>query len=173
MFNTLKDKWLVEEFLLLRSETAFNKLYKRHSTMLYKVALQIANGEEVIAEDLIQNTWLKAIQKLGEFRWESSLRTWLIGILIYTGKEYLRKYKNFDPIDDIHKPTSQEKPLSSSIDLDNAISKLPAGYRIVLILHDIEGYKHEEIGEILGIKSGTSKSQLSHARKMMKNYLEN
>jgi RNA polymerase sigma-70 factor, ECF subfamily len=173
MLENLKDKWLVEQFLLFRSESAFNKLYKRHSQILYRVALQVANGETQIAEDLVQNTWLKAIQKLLEFRWESSLRTWLIGILIYTGKEYLRNFKSFEMVDEGNQKLAQEKSIANQIDLENALSKLPSGYRVVLVLHDIEGYKHTEISEILGIHEGTSKSQLFHARKMMKNYLNN
>jgi len=140
---------------------------------MYAIALQITAGNKLQAEDILQTTWLKAIQKLVEFRWESTLRTWLISILIISGKEINRKSKSHL---DIELTVENATPLIKTIDkidLDNALAKLPPGYKVVFVLHDIEGYKHEEIGSLLGIHAGTSKSQLFNARKILRNYLMN
>lgn len=163
----------MEQFLLFRSEAAFNRLYKNHSGVLYKMALQISDGDTDTAADLVQNTWLKAIQKLEQFRWESSLRTWLIGILIFSGKEYMRKAERLNRLPQADGETFYYTRYNTELDLERALQELPNGYRVILVLHDLEGYKHEEIGKMLGINPGTSKSQLFNARKMMRSLLNN
>lgn len=173
MLENISDRWLVEQFLLFENEQAFSRLYDRHSKSMYAIAMQITDGNRLQAEDIMQTTWLKAIQKLIDFRWESSLRTWLISILILSGKEINRKSKSYL---DIELTIENAAPLIKTIDkidLENALAQLPPGYKVVFELHDIEGYKHEEIGALLGIHAGTSKSQLFNARKMLRNYLMN
>jgi len=173
VLENFSDRWLVEQFLFFKNEKAFSRLYDRHCKSMYAIALQITDGNKLQAEDIIQTTWLKAIQKLNDFRWESSLRTWLISILIITGKEINRKIKSHT---DIELTVENAAPLTKTIDnidLEKAMALLPPGYKVVFVLHDIEGYKHEEIGTLLGIHAGTSKSQLFNARKMLRNYLMN
>lgn len=173
MLENLSDRWLVEQYLLFKSEGSFSKLYDKHTSVLFKIAMQITDGNTANAEEIVQNTWLKAIPKLNQFRWESTLRTWLISILIYAGKEYFRKSISYWDYDQVPDPVAAPQRSAEKIDLEKAISELPPGYKVVFVLHDIEGYKHEEIGNLLGIHAGTSKSQLSNARKMLKNYLMN
>ena len=173
MFDQLKDRWIVEQFLLFRSDKTFSKLYDRHSEALFRMAMQVTEGNKEQSEDLVQTTWMKAVQKLAGFRWESSLRTWLLSILIFSSKEYFRKFREFKQWDAGKDQRSSFVPLQDGFDLEKAIKNLPPGYKMVLILHDVEGYKHHEISRLLGINEGTSKSQLFHARKMVRNYLSN
>jgi RNA polymerase sigma-70 factor (ECF subfamily) len=134
--------------------------------------VRIVGGVGWDAEDVIQTTWIRAIENLHRFRWESSLRTWLTGIAINCARETLRKRKrtqNFELIDEVAQTTVPRINREiNRIDLERAISELPDGYREVLLLHDVEGYTHEEIGGLLGIELGTSKSQLSRARKAVR-----
>lgn len=173
MLGNLTDRLLVEQFLIFRNEGAFSRLYDRHSPVLYRIGMQITDGHKQNAEEIVQITWMKAVQKLAEFRWESALRTWLISILVYTSKEHFRRTKMTQQIDLAENKTSSMLIALDKLDLDKALSELPPGYKVIFVLHDIEGYKHEEIGQLLGINEGTSKSQLFNARKMLRNYLMN
>ena len=167
--STLRDKDLVGTFLRRRDEASFGELYRMHSAGLYSLALRLSGWSESNAEDVLQEMWIRAICRLQDFRWESSLRTWLIGILIRCCKEKIRSAEPIAefPIDSI---VLRSSPTDWNIDLERSIASLPTGYRSVLILHDIEGYTHEEIGKLLGVEPGTSKSQLSNARKMIRNH---
>lgn len=171
MLNHLKDRWLVGQFLLFRSESAFNQIYQAHASSLFKIALQFSGGDSFAAEELVQETWIRAVQKLDSFRWESAFRTWLVGILIFCGKEYLRKSRRYELLNEQLSEYHLEKEIVQQMDIESALDKLPMGYKTVLVLHDIEGYKHEEISKLLGIQQGTSKSQLFHARRMIRNHL--
>jgi len=167
--STAQDKELVGTFLRRRDEASFRELYGIHSAGLYPLALRLSGWSESNAEDVLQEMWIRAIRGLPEFRWESSFRTWLTGILIRCCKEKMRSAEPIAefPIDTI---VLRSSPTDWNIDLERAIATLPTGYRSVLILHDIEGYTHEEIGKLLGVEPGTSKSQLSNARKMIRNH---
>jgi RNA polymerase sigma-70 factor (ECF subfamily) len=169
--NHLEDKILVKGFLLSGSETLFRQLYRKHTLSVYRLALQLTNKDVAGTEDIIQEAWVRAVTKLAEFKWNSSFKTWLSGIVINCCREYLRKNKSGTiPYSDIEEEPFY-KPANDKIDLRNALAMLPLGYREVLLLHDMEGYKHEEIGQLLGISEGTSKSQLFHARKAIQKLL--
>lgn len=163
------DKKLVEEFLRSRNEASFRQLYRAHCGLLYRLAMNLCRYNEFRAGDLMQETWLRAVQQLPRFEWQCRLSTWLCGILINCNKELTRKEsRSFtDELTDIHPVTE----IKSSVDINKALQKLPDGYREVILLHDLEGYKHHEIGGILGISAGTSKSQLYHARKAIRELL--
>jgi RNA polymerase sigma-70 factor, ECF subfamily len=165
----MEDKIFVKGFLLTRSESLFRHLYRKHSIVMYRLALQLTNKDLVGAEDIVQETWLRAIESLQSFKWNSTLRTWLCGILINCAREHLRK-KGSSIINVIH-PSFESPQGEWKIDLQNALWQLPLGYREVLLLHDLQGYKHHEIASMLGISEGTSKSQLFHARKAMQKFL--
>lgn len=163
----MDDKQLVNQFLKNRSEGAFNALYKDKTPHLFQMALRLTAYDQPLAEDLIQEMWCLAIRKLEQFEWRSELKTWLTGILINLARDKRKKDEREEVGQTILKgevPTSIEQSIFTSYDLENAIKELPAGYRQVIILHDIEGYKHKEIAELLDINEGTSKSQLHHAR---------
>ncbi len=162
------DRLLVANFLGRREEFAFREIYRRHAPSLNRMILRFVGGGNGDAEDVVQNTWIRAIENLETFRWESSLRTWLMGIAVNCSRELLKRRKRdmmHDSVDSLELPApARIRHEISRIDLERAVDRLPTGYREVLILHDVEGYTHEEIGDFLGIQSGTSKSQLSRAR---------
>ena len=174
-FARLADKAIVEIFLLTRDETMFRLLYRRHADVLWRLAMRLAGGDRVVAADVTQDAWLRAIERLPQFRWQSSLRTWLCGFVVMRVKEHWRvemnlhhRFESLDAAGDFMEPlvVSAEK-----IDLESALPLLPPGFRAIFTLHDLEGWKHEEIAKLLGITVGTSKSQLSRAREALRKML--
>lgn len=159
-------------------EAAFRALYRRHTPRLWPLVLRMLGGSasRAEAEDAVQETWIRAVQALDAFRWESAFSTWLTGIGLNCARELLRKRKRRNEtstdgrLDFLHDGTHPEP--GRRLDLEQAISALPDGYRAVLVLHDLEGYTHPEIGERLGIAPGTSRSQLHHARRTVRQLLE-
>jgi RNA polymerase sigma-70 factor (ECF subfamily) len=130
------------------------------------LALRLNAGDVAGAEDVVHDAWIRAVERLSGFRWESAFSTWLSGFVINTIRDRSRKdARELRGIEEEH-PSTDISLLKAAdrIDLQRAIAQLPAGFRQVLILHDIEGYTHEEIAELLGIMPGTSKSQLARAR---------
>ena len=167
------DRRLVKIFLLRKSEKVFRELYRRHSGALYRVAWRLLGGVRQDAEDVVQETWIRAVEGLPRFRWGSSLRTWLVGITINRSRELMRARSRSPAGDEVQDTVAEQaRPSPDRIDLELAIARLPSGSREVLILHEIEGYTHEEIGRLLGIDEGTSKSQLHHARRALRGWLE-
>jgi RNA polymerase sigma-70 factor (ECF subfamily) len=139
---------------------------------MYLLALRLLGRSGRHAEDVVQETWVRAASALGGFAWRSNLRTWLLGIAVNCCREVLRAASREvagteTPAAD---PASPPRQGPEKIDLERAIRELPDGYREVLILHDVEGLTHEEIGNRLGIDVGTSKSQLSRARRALRAY---
>jgi RNA polymerase sigma-70 factor, ECF subfamily len=116
----------------------------------------------------VQDTWLRATARLADFRGEASLRTWLAGFTINCCRE---RWRRRDPAALAEEPAPPIAPESQRLELERAITSLPDGYREVFVLHDLEGYTHEEIGERLGIVPGTSKSQLAKARRALREAL--
>jgi RNA polymerase sigma-70 factor (ECF subfamily) len=152
-----------------RDEVAFQSLYRRHAPALYAFALRLMGGNASEADDVMQDAWLRAVRSLGAFGWRSSLRTWLSTIVLNCCRERWReRVSDEPPAEDI---PALAGDLHLSVDLEAAVAALPPGYRAVLVLHDIEGYTHDEIGDRLGIEAGTSKSQLFHARRAVRAFL--
>ncbi len=131
------------------------------------MAIRLMGARDNHVDDVVQETWMRATRRLSDFRWDCLFSTWVAGILINCCRERCSReipIANIDVVpDNFTLPTTV-----SRIDLERALFSLPAGYRSVLVLHDIEGYTHEEIAELLGIDQGTSKSQLSRARRAMR-----
>lgn len=128
------------------------------------MGLRSARGDEEEAREIVQETWVRAVEGLEGFRWESSLRTWLVSVALNVGRERARRAGRETPVGDVEMPTGVGRSTVEPIDLGRAIDALPDGYREVLVLHDLEGFTHEEIGGLLGVAAGTSKSQLHRAR---------
>lgn len=166
------DRELVASLLDGGDERAFRELYQRYTPRLYRIVIGILDGQEQEAEDVVQETWLRAATALKTFRWGSSLSTWLAAIAINRAREVLRgsrRWQGFGPMEDVAvAPLS----LAERIDLERAVSRLPEGYRSIYELFDVQGYSHEEIAQHLGIAPGTSKSQLFHARRSLRAFLE-
>jgi len=171
------DRDLVRMFLGSRDEAAFRALYRAHTPPLYRIARRLLRGNGQDAEELVQTTWIRATGGLHRFRWGSSLRTWLTGILINCSRERLRDHAAAPDAGDGGLELRGEAAARPGfaperLDLERAIASLPDGYREVLVLHDIEGYSHREISGLLGIDEGTSKSQLSRARNAVRHRLD-
>lgn len=144
-------------------------LYDAHVDRVYRLAYRLA-GDDVLAQDFTQETFIRAFGKLDSFRGESAFSTWLHTITTTVVLNGLRKVKRFrqreTDIDDAYTigVTRRESEPDLKARLTQAIDALPDGYRTVFLMHDVEGYTHEEIGAALGVETGTSKAQLSRAR---------
>jgi RNA polymerase sigma-70 factor (ECF subfamily) len=159
------DRRSVERFLRDRTDSAFLPIYRAHAPALYAVALRLAGGSAQEAEDAVQEAWLRAVAALPRFEWRSALRTWLCGFVVNCCRELARR----------HTPDSSSVPdglvagiSPETLELERAIHALPLGSREVFVLHDVHGYTHDEIASMLSIESGTSKSQLHHARRALR-----
>ena len=156
---------------------AFAQLYSMHKRRIYSLCLRMV-GNVAEAEDLTQEAFLQLHRKIATFRGDSAFSTWLHRLAINVVLMHLRK-KGLSVIslDEAMEPTPEEGPgrsfgapdlsLTGSIDrlaLERAIADLPAGYRLIFVLHDIEGYEHNEIAAMLDCSIGNSKSQLHKAR---------
>jgi len=164
------DRALAEQ-VLAGDEGAFRDLYRRHTPRLHQLALRLLGGAEADAEDVVQDTWIKAVEKLDTFRWESAFGTWLHAIAVNVAHEMMRRRGRRQETDlpEHLEPAAAAPPERLEVmDLERAIAALPDGYRAVLVLHDVEGFTHEEIAEQLGIAAGTTKSQLFWARRAIR-----
>jgi len=162
------DQALVTAILTLRDEAAFRTLFRRHSPSLYALARRLMGGSTADADDAVQETWIRACRRFASFRWDSALKTWLAAILVNRCRE-LRRHV----VANRESPPSCEPKVAPAdddlrVDLERAIADLPDGYRNVLVLHDVEGYTHEDIARLLDIDAGTSKSQLWRARRALR-----
>lgn len=161
----------MEEDLIRRAQEgdpeAIGRLYEAHSARVYTVVRRLA-GEDALAEDWAQEAWLRVFRALPGFRGEARFATWLHRIAVNTALHGQRGRKRrlariaemSEPPDG---PAREDRPLLR-MQLQRAIDALPDGMRRVLVLHDVEGYTHTEIGAMLGVSPGTCKSQLFKAR---------
>jgi RNA polymerase sigma-70 factor (ECF subfamily) len=150
-------------------KSAFLRLYEEHAGHIYAVCLRMLADTEA-AKEAAQEAAVQIWLKLGDFRGESPFSAWIHRIAINTVLDHLRSEKRrharveFSNDADFGEDDAPQK----YIDLEDAIASLPPQSRTVLILHDIEGYRHEEIGTMIGIASGTSKAHLHRARMLLK-----
>lgn len=152
---------------------AERELYDRHVDRVYRLAFRMA-GDDVLARDFTQDTFVRAFEKLREFRGDSALRTWLHAIatsVVLNGLKKVRRIRarelQADELPDVAVSRREAEP-DLKLRLARAIDALPPGYRMVFVMHDVEGYTHEEIGTALGIQPGTSKAQLFRARERLR-----
>ncbi|MDH3270446.1 MAG: sigma-70 family RNA polymerase sigma factor [Gemmatimonadota bacterium] len=150
---------------------AIRALYDRYAPRVYAVVRRIA-GDDDLAQDYAQEAWIRAIRALPSFRGDSRFSTWLHRIAVNAALQALRKAetrrKREGPAPDEVPIAPKHRDALLQQRLEDALDGLPQGMRQVLILHDVEGYTHEEIGDVLGVTAGTSKSQLSKARAKMR-----
>ena len=164
------DLALVERFLRGRGEEAFRALYRAHTAALYALALRLTGGDRGEAEDLVQESWVRALTALQTFRAQSALRSWLCGVLINVRRGRMRADWRIVDTPDVE-AVADAIDGDDAIDLERAIAALPDGARDVYVLHDVHGYTHREIADLLGIVEGTSKSQLNRARYLLRSSL--
>ena len=164
-------------------EEAFAALFEAHKRRVYSLCLRMT-GNTAEAEDLTQEAFLQLYRKISTFRGESAFSTWLHRLAVNVVLMHLRK-KGLQQISLDETDTSQDEPvkrdygsddrrLTGSVDrigLQKAIADLPPGYRAVFVLHDVEGYEHNEIAEIMKCSVGNSKSQLHKARMKLRERL--
>ncbi len=153
---------------------AVRALYDRYAPRVFAVVRRIA-GDDDLAQDYAQEAWIRAIRALPTFRGDASLSTWLHRIAVNSALQSVRKAKTrrkreVAAPDEIAVAPRMGDPLLKR-KLEESMDLLPDGMRKVLVLHDVEGYTHEEIGAALGVTAGTSKSQLFKARAKMRRML--
>lgn len=152
---------------------AFERLYRRHVNRIHTLVRRML-GEEV--EDVTQDVLIRAWQKLGTFRGESAFGTWLhrlaVNVILNHRQSRGRFRQRFleAPEEGLEAPARPTAP-AVQLDFEAAIARLPDGARQIFVLHDVEGYRHEEIAGMLGITAGTSKSQLHYARMALRKHL--
>ena len=154
---------------------AFQRLYRRHVERIHGALCRLAGYDHARAEDLTQDAFIRAWQKLPGFRHESAFGTWLYRLAVNVALMDIRA-RGADPVsmlDDEHLPDTGETPFCAAEreELERAIGQLPPRARAVLVLHDIEGWRHEDIGSELGMAVGTSKAQLHRARGLLRKVL--
>lgn len=165
------DRTLVEQITSRGDERAFRQLYRRHSPALYATAVRMSSSDAEAA-DAVHDAWIRAVEHLSDFAWRGSLRAWLTGIVVNVVRESWRARRREEPCDpDDVADRSPTTDVLFAIDLDNAVARLAPRYREVFVLHDVDGFTHEEIARMLGVDSGTSKSQLSRARRQLRRML--
>jgi RNA polymerase sigma-70 factor (ECF subfamily) len=154
---------------------AFERLYRRHVGRVHGAILRLVGMDRSRAEELTQEAFVRAWQKLASFRHESAFSTWLHRLGVNTALMDLRGRREEDATDDamLERIAGGEVPFCSAerADLERAVSALPPRARAVLVLHDVEGWKHEEIAAELGMAVGSSKAQLHRARGLLRRAL--
>lgn len=171
----LDDPELVALFLARRTETVFRELYRRHTALIYRTSVRLLAGRAGLAssaaEDATQECWLRAVRGLPGFKWQSRLSTWLVGIAIRTCAEIARSSAEVLDLENFRDEAgalgAEDLPLEA-LDIERLLQQVAPGYRAVVILHDLEGFTHEEIAQALQIEPGTAKSQLSRARRALR-----
>jgi RNA polymerase sigma-70 factor, ECF subfamily len=158
---------------------SFETIYRRHYRRVYNLCLRMLNDVSE-AEDLTQEVFIQLYRKIKSFRGDSAFSTWLYRLTVNQVLMHFRKkqVKNEKTTEDGEMPPQIINQESTSnvnqidkIAIEKAIKQLPRGYRTVFVLHDIEGFEHEEIAKMLGLSVGTSKSQLHKARLKLRNLL--
>jgi RNA polymerase sigma factor (sigma-70 family) len=173
--------WVDEDSSLVRAAAAgdvpaFEALYRRHVGKVHGVIWRLAGGVQARADELVQEAFLRAWQRLGGFRHESRFSTWLHRLAVNTALMELRSARSrpeatgVEMDEDLLPATSNSADLR--LDLEKAVLSLPPRARAVLVLHDIEGWEHQEIAAQLDIATGTSKAQLHRARNLLRRQLE-
>jgi RNA polymerase sigma-70 factor, ECF subfamily len=156
---------------------AFERLYRENVERVYALCLRLS-GEAGRAEELTQDVFVRAWEKLGTFQGKSAFSTWLhrLAVNLVLGDKRSEKVRvsrifGTDQPEVFEAPPPAGRDPGDSLDLERAIAALPPGARTVLVLHDVEGYKHEEIAKMQGTAVGTCKAQLHRARKLLREAL--
>jgi RNA polymerase sigma-70 factor, ECF subfamily len=168
------DAALIDAIVARRSERAARALVDRHSPRLLAIVRRMLAADVASAEDVLQQAWINAIAALREFRRESSFSTWLTRIAIRAALDHLRRRPDLRdslPDSELGQLAGPSNDIDGRLDLDRLIAQLPSGCRGVLVMHDIEGFTHEEIAVQFGIAVGTSKAQLFRARRLLRLWL--
>jgi RNA polymerase sigma-70 factor (ECF subfamily) len=155
---------------------AFEELYRMNVRRIYALCYRLA-GDPTLAEELTQDVFVRAWQKLGSFRGESAFSSWLYPLAVNVAlSERRARRRRLSRVFAVEDPEIHEKPVLSNradvaFDIEKALAELPPGARSVFVLHDVEGLRHDEIAGATGVAVGTSKAQLHRARKLLREAL--
>lgn len=163
------------ELALAGDPQAFERLYRRHVARIYSLCRRMVGEGE--AEEVTQDVFVRAWEKLDRFGRRAAFGTWLYRVAINVclgerAKTSRRRFRFWSDEATVERAAGRRSQSDVRLDLSRAIEQLPHGAREVFVLHDVEGYKHREIAELLGIAAGTSKSQLHEARMALRGHLK-
>jgi RNA polymerase sigma-70 factor, ECF subfamily len=176
------DRLAEERVLVRRAQegdlVAFEQLYRENERRVYALCFRMSSDAS-LAEELTQDVFIRAWQKLGSFRGESAFSSWLYPIAVNTSLSERRARRRrtsrvfaTDDLTPFEKPAAEKSAgPEAGFDLEKALRTLPPGARAVFVLHDVEGYRHQEIAQMTGIATGTSKAQLHRARRLLREAL--
>lgn len=160
-------------------QAAFEQLYRLHCDRIYALSWRLCGGDAALAEDLVQEAFVRAWRKLHLFEGRSAFGTWLhrlaANVVLSDRRIRLRKVGMETPMDEaVERTATGARDVTADLaqDLEQAVAGLPERARTVLVLYDIEGYRHAEIAELAGMAVGSSKAQLHRARKLVREALE-
>ena len=173
--NTSVKEYELIQYCKQKKPKAQKAVYDKYAARMLVVCMRYIK-DRMEAEHVMVGGMVKTFEKIGQFQEEGSFEGWIRRIMVNESLMYLRKNKNMSLESDVDEVTEEPNydELSESVDAEELlklIQELPVGYRAVFNLYAIEGYKHEEVGKILGISTGTSKSQLNRARKLLQKRL--
>ncbi len=170
--NRVSEPELISR-VLAGDRIAARELYDAHSPRVFRLAFRLT-GDADLAREFTQDTFVRAFSQLARFRGDSALSTWLHRVTVTVVANAMRKVKRFRereaPLEDVHPFIGSDSGVDPVLRdrLHRAIDALPEIYRTTVIMHDIEGYTHTEIAEVLGVAEGTCKSRLSQARAQLR-----
>jgi RNA polymerase sigma-70 factor (ECF subfamily) len=170
------DADAVEVALAASGDThAFERLYRTHVGRVYALVRRMLDDDA--ADEVTQDIFVRAWQKLGTYRGEAAFSTWLhrLGVNVILARRQalgIRRTRFLDGDEVLEAVPSRRGGPETELDFEAAVQRLPSGAREIFMLHDVEGYRHDEIAQMLGLAVGTSKSQLHRARMALRRYLD-
>lgn len=180
MGTVVVDKQSTDEALIAASragdQLAFEQLFRRHHARIYALCWRLCGNDAHWAEDVLQDTFVQAWRKLGEFRGESALGTWLhrlaVNMVLAERRRVSARMRQLSDSMTSEDTVAAAGETHADHDLEAAIASLPPRARLVLVLHELHGYSHIEIASMSGMAEGTSRAQLNRARKLMQKHLQ-
>jgi len=157
---------------------AFEAVYREHSGRTYALCLRLVGGDTNDATELMQDVFVRAWRRLDTYRGESAFSSWLHRLAVNTMLENARsdgrRTARVLPMDDTSRLSgaARSSGIELRLDMETAVASLPKGARLAFVLHDVEGYQHQEIAAQLGVTVGTVKAQLHRARRLLRERLE-
>jgi RNA polymerase sigma-70 factor (ECF subfamily) len=157
---------------------AFEVLYRTHAGRIYALCLRLKGGDTTDATELMQDVFIKAWRRISTFRGDSAFGSWLhrmaVNTMLENARSDRRRVARVLPMDDTSRleGAARSSGVDLRMDMEEAVASLPQGARLAFVLHDVEGYQHQEIAAQLGVSVGTIKAQLHRARRLLRERLE-
>ena len=157
---------------------AFELLYRQYAGRIFALCLRLEAGNSADATELMQDVFIKAWRRISTFRGDCAFSSWLhrmaVNTMLENARSDRRRIARVLPMDDtsLLPGAARSSGVELKMDMENAIASLPKGARIAFVLHDVEGYQHQEIAEQLSVSIGTVKAQLHRARRLLRERLE-